>query len=437
MSVTVDPSQRPSKVRFLVLAAACSLAVVTYIHRVGFATAVSEIREPIGLSDGQIGALMAAFMVAYGLFEIPWGMLGDRVGVRSVLSIVILCGSALTGALALVFWLPPRTAWSFGALFALRFLFGAFQAGTFPAISRMIADWIPMDERGRVQGVLWTFSRLGGVIAPVLLVWLFEVTGDPRRAFVLIAMLGVAWCAAFWPWFRNRPEDAAAVNEAERLLILRGRSARGGGGHESPPWSRALRSRSVWSLCLMYGCLGYSGNFFITLLPTYLTTHRGLGSETTATLTSLPFAFGIAACLFGGVVSDLCIRRFGPRWGRPLIGSVGMAAAAAAILAIPWAADVRLLGLLLCLTFAGNDLAMAPAWAAAADIGERHAGALSGMMNMAASLTAALGAVVTGRMFGESGLTVPFVIFSAAYLAGAVCWLGVDGSRTLSAPDAS
>jgi len=396
---------------------------------------VSEIRAPIGLTDGQIGALMAAFMVAYGLFEIPWGVLGDRFGVRSVLSIVILGGSALTGALALVFWLPPKTVWSFSALFALRFLFGAFQAGTFPAISRMVADWIPMDERGRVQGVIWTSSRLGGVIAPVLLVWLLQATGDPRRAFVLIALLGAAWCAAFWPWFRDRPEDMAAVNEAERLLILRGRSARRATAHDSLPWSRAWRSRSVWSLCLMYGCLGYSGNFFITLLPTYLETHRGISSETSAALTALPFAFGIAACLIGGVVSDRCIRRFGPRWGRPLIGAVGMAVAAAAILAIPWAADVRLLGLLLCLTFAGNDLAMAPAWAAAADIGERHAGALSGMMNMMASLTAALGAVVTGRMFGASGLTLPFILFSAAYVVGAVSWLGVDGSRTLSTPD--
>ena len=59
---------RPTKVRFLVLAASCSLAIVTYIHRVGFATASAEIREPLGLSDGQIGALMAAFMVAFPVF---------------------------------------------------------------------------------------------------------------------------------------------------------------------------------------------------------------------------------------------------------------------------------------------------------------------------------------------------------------------------------
>ena len=93
--------------RFRVLAMACVLAVITYIHRVGFATASAEIKEPLGLSDGDLGSLMAAFMVAYGVFEMPWGFLGDRIGVRSILAVVILGGSALTAALPLVVWLPP------------------------------------------------------------------------------------------------------------------------------------------------------------------------------------------------------------------------------------------------------------------------------------------------------------------------------------------
>ena len=68
----------PTHVRFRVLAMACALAVITYIHRVGFATASAEIKEPLGLTDSDLGSLMAAFMVAYGVFEMPWGFLGDR-----------------------------------------------------------------------------------------------------------------------------------------------------------------------------------------------------------------------------------------------------------------------------------------------------------------------------------------------------------------------
>ena len=94
--------RRPTRVRYQVLAAACSLAVITYIHRVGFATASAEFKEPLGLTDQHLGYMMAAFMIGYGLFEMPWGFLGDRFGVRNILAAIILGGSILTACLALV-----------------------------------------------------------------------------------------------------------------------------------------------------------------------------------------------------------------------------------------------------------------------------------------------------------------------------------------------
>ncbi len=168
-------------------------------------------------------------------------------------------------------------------------------------------------------------------------------------------------------------------------------------GHGAVPWERMLRSPSVWSLCMMYGFLGFSGNFYLTLLPTYLKNHRHLDSQTAGLLTSLPFAFGVAACFLGGWFSDAVIRRWGKRWGRRIVGATGLSLAGLSIVAVPWVEGVVPLGFLLVLTFFGNDLAMAPAWAAAADIGERHAGVLSGAMNMIASFMAAIEALIIGR----------------------------------------
>jgi MFS transporter, ACS family, glucarate transporter len=429
----LDP-ERPSRVRYRVLAAACVLAVITYIHRVGFATASAEFKEPLGLSDTHISWLMAAFMIGYGLFEMPWGFLGDRFGVRNVLAAIVLGGSVLTAAVSLVVFLPFGLGGIVVFLIVVRFLFGAFQAGTFPAFSRMMADWMPTTERGSAQGAVWMSSRIGGALAPRIVVPLFAFLGDWRVAWALIASIGLAWCAGFWPWFRNRPEDMPQVNRGERKLIEAGRSARAvhDAGHGAVPWGRMLRSPSVWSLWLMYGFLGFSGNFYLTLLPTYLKAHRHLDSTTASWLTSLPFAFGVVGCLLGGWLSDAVIRRWGKRWGRRAVGALGLSIAGMSIAAVPWVEGVVPLAALLILTFFGNDMAMAPSWAAAADIGERYTGVLSGAMNMMGSFMAAIEALIIGRLFQADNLVAPFLILAASYALGALCWAGVDARRSLA-----
>jgi len=419
-------------VRYQVLAAGCSLAVITYIHRVGFATASAEFKKSLNLTDGHLGDLMAAFMIGYGLFEIPWGFLGDRLGVRNILAWIILGGSILTASLALVGLLPPDVAVVFNVMLVLRFAFGAFQAGTFPSISRMMADWMPSTERGSAQGAIWMSSRIGGAAAPFLLGKLIRLVGDWKLPLVVVAGLGLAWCGWFWLWFRNQPEQMRQVNEAERKLIQAGRSQHSQTGHSQVPWSRLLSSRSVWALCLMYGFLGFSGNFYLTMLPTYLRNHRGLTMETTGLLTSLPFAFGVVACLAGGLLSDAIIRRWGKRWGRRIVGAAGLLTAGMAIAAVPWVDRVEALAALLVLAFFGNDLAMAPAWAAAADIGERYTGVLSGAMNMAASFMAAAEARTVGQLLDSHDLVMPFLLLALSYALGTLCWLGVDVRRTLA-----
>jgi sugar phosphate permease len=428
-----DPLARPTWVRYQVLAAACGLAVITYIHRVGFATASAEFKSSLGVTDKQLGYLMAAFMISYGIFEIPWGFLGDRLGVRTILAAVILGGSILTASLALVGFLPPYSAAIFAFLLVLRFCFGAFQAGTFPSISRTMADWMPATERGSAQGAIWMSSRLGGALAPRVLVALIALLGNWKEPLVLVSGLGLLWCALFWPWFRSRPEQMLQVNRSELKLILAGRGVSAKHAHGSVPWTKMIQSRSVWALFLMYGFLGFSGNFYLTLLPTYLKNHCQLGTDVAGWLTSLPFAFGVIACLAGGSLSDAIIRRWGKRWGRRLVGMSGLALAGLAILFVPRVDDTRALGLLLVIAFFGNDLAMAPAWAAAADIGERHTGVLSGAMNMTASFTAAIEAIWLGQLLNADDVVRPFVLLAASYALGALAWLFVDVRKTLAA----
>src|SRR5262249_54567893 len=101
---------RPTRVRYQVLAAACSLAVVAYIHRVGVATATTDINSDLWLTSQDIGFLMTAFLLSYGGFEVPGGLLSDRFGVRHLLTILVLGWSLVTGGITMAIMLPGVAA---------------------------------------------------------------------------------------------------------------------------------------------------------------------------------------------------------------------------------------------------------------------------------------------------------------------------------------
>jgi sugar phosphate permease len=429
----------PTRVRYQVLGVACSLAILTYIQRLGFMAGAPEIKSALGLSDTNVGDLMAIWALAYGLFEVPGGLLGDRWGGRAVLTGLVLAWSFATAGLTLVVLLPDSLPLRLGYLLVLRFLFGMFQAGGFPGLARVLTDWMPVAQRGSAQGLVWMSSRLGGAVSPLLLAALFGLFGGEWRwPFLILAAFGVVWCAAFWPWFRNKPWEKAGVNTAELQLIAANRPPYGS-GHVRAPWAKMVRSRSVWALCLMYGFTGYSGYIFTSMMTTYLQDTRGLRAADAKWVSSLPLACGILTCALGGVFSDWIIRRWGSRkWGRRVPGLIGHTIAGVAILSTIWVPSgpgepVWPLALLFAATFACSDLAIGPAWASCGDIGERYAGTLAGTMNMIGAFFGATSNVVTGRLLDAKLPALLFVSFACSYWLAALCWFGVDATKPLPA----
>jgi ACS family glucarate transporter-like MFS transporter len=468
---------RPTHVRYLVLACAAFLALMAYVLRLSFSFLAPDLKQSLHLDVRQVGYLMAVWLYAYGAFEVPWGVLGDRYGVRHLLTLIGIASALLTGAVALVVFLPADSVQPFLFLFLLRGLFGFFQAGLFPQISRMMTDWLPQRERATGQGIIWMASRFGGALAPFLLAALtltlgswsvkpqlpalaantvaslstpgldsgvtqvlalkryqdaLTLAGWPRALWVLAA-LGSLGGVVFWLWFRNRPAQMKRVNAAELEWIAAGRPP-AAPGPTRVPWGRILRSPSVWALCGLYGCGGFAANFFVTFLPTYLRDHRHLTPDVTKWLSSLPLACGIPACLLGGVLSDAIIRHTGNRkWGRRLSGMVGAAGAGLALLSTIWVQDVVALGVLLCLAFFCNDLGMGPAWAACSDVGERFAGTVGGKMNMIGNIAGGVGSMVVGHLLHTGQVTLVFVVFACSFWLGALCWLSLDVTRPITA----
>ena len=424
---------KPTVVRYQVLAVACSLAILTYVQRQGFIAATPYIKQDLGLHDEQMGYFLAVWLVAYGIFQGPGGVIGDRIGSRHLITLLVLGWSLTLLLVALTVFLPTGGWLVFVVLLALRFVFGGFQAGVFPGLSRVVADWMPAPQRGFAQGSIWTFSRLGGALAPLFIVWLITQVFDGWSiAMTLTASLGIVWSAFFWWWFRNRPEEMQHLNDAERDLI---RSHRPAAPEKAGavPWSRMLASPSVWGLCLMYGFVGFAGNFITSFLNVYLRDHRHLPDDTTAWLAGLPLAAGVVSSLSGGIVSDWLIRRLGSRkWGRRLVGCVVLAMAGVATSCTPWVEEDWQLAIVLGAWMFFNDAMLGPAWASCADIGERYAGTLSGAMNMTGAFAGAAGMTLAGWWLDVEQYVLLFTVFAASYALAALCWFAIDVTKPLA-----
>ena len=74
----------------------------------------------LNLTVLQMSVVFSAFTLAYSLFEVPSGWLGDVRGPRSVLTRIVLWWSAFT--------MLTGAARGYASLLAMRFLFGAGEA---------------------------------------------------------------------------------------------------------------------------------------------------------------------------------------------------------------------------------------------------------------------------------------------------------------------
>ena len=434
--------EKPTRVRFGVLGFACALSMITYLDRVCFGTVAPYVQQELGLTDQEKGLLFTAFALAYALFEVPSGWLGDVFGPRKTLIRIVTWWSLFTSLTGLIYPTPEWPWFAFTAMLAVRFLFGLGEAGAYPNIARAFHNWFPFGERGMAQGAVWMAGRFAGGATPLvvgaLLYYAPAETGFQvvqwRHTFWLFGLLGVAWCAVFWWWFRDRPEQKAGVNAAE-LALIRSGEADTEPAHAKVPWLRLMTNLNLWTLCGMYFCGAYGWYFNITWLPGYLRDHYGVTQEawgfwTFSLMAGAPLLLGSLACLGGGLLTDWFIRQTGNRkWGRRLFGVIGHGICAMCYFASIYATDAWLFTLAIALAAFWNDLTMGSAWASCLDIGGKYSGIVSGCMNTIGNLGGAVAGTMTGWVLKHYNWETNFFTFGLVYVIAMLLWLRFDSTK--------
>src|SRR5580692_7205237 len=277
--------------RFRVLGLLFTLVFIMYLDRLCIAVAGPRIQQEMGIGPSRWGWVIGAFTLAYALFEIPSGMLGDRIGPRRILTRIVLWWSAFTAL--------TGAATSFRLLLVVRFLFGAGEAGAFSNCTSAVARWFPASERARALSVFWTATALGGALAPPIVVSIEQRHGW-RAAFYAFGSLGVFWSALWYGWFRDSPAEKAGVSNEEREKIGPPHRRSGGGVR----WSQLMRNPNFLRLLLMYHTYCWGAYFYLSWLHTYLVRGRGLTENQMAIASGLPSCVGLAGLVAGGYFSD-------------------------------------------------------------------------------------------------------------------------------------
>ena len=427
--MTASPSSgrpvplRPTHARHVVLALVVIAYMLTYMDRVNLAAAVPVIQHDLGLSMITIGWIFAAFRWGYAFFQIPGGWLGDRIGGRRALSLVVVWWSAFTSLTAFT--------WNAVSMGVCRFLFGVGEAGAFPIATRSLSSWMLSTERGFAQGLTHAASRVGAALTPPLVVLLMVRFGW-RAPFFLFGLLGLGWSAVWFWYYRDSPAEHRHTNADERALIessIGPRAARA----QAVPWRRILTSPSLWTLCLMYFCYGYSIDIYLDWFPKYLNEHRGFNLTQMGLYASLPLLAGAAGDLLGGTVSDRCARRFGNlRAARSTVAFIGFLIAAVSIIPATYTSNSTVSVLYSCAAVFGLEITVGVAWAIPLDIGGEYAGSVASVMNTFGNLGSAVSPVLLAYFVGLYGWNMPFLVCSGFCIVGALLCLGLDANNKIA-----
>lgn len=415
LSTGVSRTTAAGRQRWIVVAVLFSLSMLTIIDRVSISAAKVDMSRDLGLSDVTFGFIFGAFALGYALFQIPAGYFADRFGPRTLVAVVVGTWSLFTAMTAVVA--------SAALLIAIRFLFGAAEAGAFPAAARAIRSWLPARETGIAQGILFSGSRLGAAFGLTITSWAAGALGW-RAAFFTLGAVGVAWMLGWLWWYRNTPEESASVSESERAYIRAGRT--------EVAQHAGDRSMSLWTLpetaplLLQY----FASNFtfflcFSWLLP-YLRQQYQLSAASAGLFAAVPLYFGVLANWSSGAIVDSLYRRNLGRLSRIVPAVAGFLIGATALIGAAHATTVwGAVGGFAIATF-GVDLTLSPSWTLCIDLAGVRTGTLSGAMNMFGNIGSFASSIAFPMLLRWTGSSDAYFYCAAAInVLAALLWIGM------------
>ena len=407
------------KKRYQVLTVLSLLSMITFLDRIALSSASESIMQDLHISTVEWGWILGMFTIAYGIFEIPTGWLGDKIGGKKVLIRVVLWWSLFT--------ILTGFSTGFMMLMVVRFLFGIGEAGAYPNTSIVLSKWFPVLERGRAQSIIWGSSRIGAALTPFIVLPL-QQQYSWHMPFYVLGAIGIIWVIFWIFWHKEEPADSKSISADELAYIQANRDLPA--DKNSSHWS-IYKSTNMWFLMGMYFCYAIGAYFFQSWFHTYLQKGRLIPKEELIWASSLPYILAAIGCLTGGWLSDKACLKFGKKWGRRIVPMIGLFVSGLCIIGAASVENNLIAIIALGVGMACMDVTAPVAWAVAMDLGGNKSGAVSGSMNTAGLTGAYLSTVIFGYLASAYGFNLPLLLIGIIVLLGAFVWLKIDATQKL------
>jgi len=410
-------------VRYKMVLGTFMLALIVLFDRILMSVAKDPVSEALALNDKQMGWVMSIFALGYALFQTPAGLLADKYGPRKILTAVVTLWSfftALTGAV-----------WNYSILLIVRFLFGAGEAGAFPGIARSIYNWIPLNERGIVNGINFSGGRIGAAIALPIVAWLIEATGW-RMTFAIMGLVGVLWGVLWYIWFRDNPEDHRGMSAAEVAHIQKHTDKTKKGEEGQMSMGKLFTSKTMWLLMGQYFASNFTFFFCLTWLFPHIKMKYNLDSVEAGFYASMPLICGALGNWVSGFMVDAIYKKDKWALSRKIPAIIGFFLASVGIVASVYMTEVTGAIIFISIAIFGADMTLSPSWSTCVDVGKQFSGAVSGTMNMAGNIGSFLTALAFPYMVAITGSEVPFFFLAAGLNTLAILlWWNIQPQKPL------
>jgi MFS transporter, ACS family, glucarate transporter len=397
------------------------LILITYLDRITISVVAVRIKAAFHLTNTQFGWALSAFVLAYALFEIPTGLMGDRLGQRKVLLRIVIWWSVFTVLTGAVNGLT--------SLIAIRFLFGAGEAGAYPNSCGVISRWMPGSETSRGMSWLGMGGPAGAALAPLIVVPIASVFGW-RAPFFVNGVLGLLWVLVCWLWFRNHPQEMKGISVEEKELIEKNRNYVK--NDHSFEWKLVIRNPILWALFVSYFSIQWANYFLSAWLPTYLQEGKHFSEQQMKTTTSLVFSAGIPTAFLFGIISDRLIIKKGRAFARKTIALVSFILMVLSVLASVLFSDPK--WVTASFVFAEFSLVtiVLTCFSTCIDIGGDRVSTITGIMNFCGQTGAFLMSIIFGKLVDLThSYEMPQYVMLIVLIIGGACWFVIDASKKL------